>query len=83
LTNEEIKNKVINRFNEGQTVKLKINDDERKKQHEIMAVISKFYQNHISVQHNCYLESFTYFEFMRIAAPFNTKDAVIPDRLLR
>jgi hypothetical protein len=61
------------RFVAGEEVTIRIINDKGKTTGTYKATIDRFYPSHISVYHNSYYESFSYWEFMKYAVKYNQK----------
>lgn len=83
MTLEDIKNKVVEQFSEGQEIYMKLNEDDRALNIKIKVKILKYYPNHVLTEHNGYKECFTYRDIYRKTRDFKSKDMVIPDKLKR
>jgi hypothetical protein len=85
LTAAEIRNEVLSNYTQGQEVIIKILNEKGLVIDTYKATIEKFYPAHVSLKHNGYTESFTYWEFMRYASKFNQKKkiGVIPEKVQR
>lgn len=73
MTLIEIKDGVMKRFAEGEEVTIRTINDKGKTTGTYKATIEKFYPSHISIFHNGYYESFSYWEFMKYAVKYNQK----------
>jgi len=84
LTAYELRESVISEYHEGQEIDLKIKGETKGSDTIICGTIEKFYSNHVSVKHNGYIESFSYWEFSKIACKAGMaviKKYVLPDRI--
>lgn len=68
MTAAELREKVTKKYKEGQSVKIKRLSEDKRKVLSIDARIEKFYMNTVLTRHDGYLESFTYWEFLQLAA---------------
>ncbi len=62
----DIRNFVNKNYKLGQIVKLKINDNDRHGKEKISVKILGFYSEHVLLEHNGYIESFRYWDFIRM-----------------
>jgi hypothetical protein len=73
LTAAEIRENVLSNYAVGQEITMKILNDVGKVTDTFQATIMKLYPSHVSVNHNGYIESFSYWEFTKYASGFNQK----------
>lgn len=68
MTREDLKLKVINRFEKGDKAILKTRDREGKIVERIKVTIIEFYPSHILVERKGYKESYTYWDFIKMTS---------------
>ena len=68
MTLEEIRRKVKSKYRLGQTVKLRINDNDHRGGKIISVIILKFDVNTILTERNGFKESYRYFDFLQKAS---------------
>lgn len=83
MTALEIKNQVMKKFQEGQTITLRVDDDERSANRIVKVKIVKFYPNHVLTESTGHKDCYTYHDIMHMSSVPNkqAKEVVIPDRL--
>ncbi len=71
MTVQQIKDGVMKQFVAGEEVTIRTINEKGKTTGTYTATIDRFYPSHISIFHNGYYESFSYWEFSKYAVKYN------------
>lgn len=77
MTTSDIKKDVQKHFNIGQAVTIRLDDDDRATVKSAKVIIKKFYPNHVMVERNGFMESYTYWDFRMKTRPKELKNKII------